>query len=90
MRREEIIRPLKVIKKALSTPTPTSSPLVTDSTEYTQEALCSCRDSHGEIKTLYLSYQEAQEQIAHLQHHTTLSLTTYPCPHGFGVHLTKG
>lgn len=48
--------------------------------------ICSCKDSKGELKTLYKTENEAQKVIA--GSHMTLSL--YQCPDGQGWHITKG
>lgn len=52
--------------------------------------ICSCRDSHGEIKNLYDSETSAQAEANALYGRNTLKLSVYRCPYGSGWHLTKG
>ena len=52
--------------------------------------ICSCRDSHGEIKTLYDSETSAQAEADTLSVHKPLKLSVYRCPYGSGWHLSKG
>jgi hypothetical protein len=52
--------------------------------------ICSCRDSHGEIKNLYDSETSAQAEADTLSKRYTLKLSVYRCPYGAGWHLTKG
>jgi hypothetical protein len=52
--------------------------------------ICSCRDSHGEIKNLYDSETSAQAEADTLSERYTLKLSVYRCPYGAGWHLTKG
>lgn len=51
--------------------------------------ICSCRDSHGEIKNLYETEASAQAEADTLFGHNRLKLSVYRCPHGCGWHLTK-
>jgi len=51
--------------------------------------ICSCRDSHGEIKNLYDSEISAQAEADTLSGQHTLKLSVYRCPYGAGWHLTK-
>ncbi|WP_223898031.1 hypothetical protein [Sulfurovum sp. TSL1] len=51
--------------------------------------VCSCRDSHGQIKDLYDSEVSAKEQIDALSQRKRLQLRVYRCPNGCGWHLTK-
>lgn len=51
--------------------------------------VCSCRDSHGQIKVLYDSEASAKEQIDTLSQRKRLQLHVYRCPYGCGWHLTK-
>ncbi|MGB5506479.1 MAG: hypothetical protein WBM70_07335 [Sulfurovum sp.] len=62
------------------------------STEYEidRATLCSCKDSKGECKELYDTQEIAQEKADQLMTHQMLKLRVYPCPFGYGWHLTKG
>ncbi|MDM5264602.1 hypothetical protein PF327_10395 [Sulfurovum sp. XTW-4] len=55
-----------------------------------KKEVCTCRDSHGEIKDLYDSEVSAKEQIATLSKEKQLQLSVYRCPYSSGWHLTKG
>lgn len=48
---------------------------------------CSCQDGNGEYKELYDTDELAQEQAARS---IGVKLKVYPCPYGYGWHLTKG
>ncbi len=52
--------------------------------------ICSCRDSHGQLKDLYDSEASAQAEADTLSGHNQLKLNVYRCPYGSGWHLTKG
>lgn len=52
--------------------------------------ICSCRDSHGQLKYLYDSEVSAQAEADTLSGHNQLKLSVYRCPYGSGWHLTKG
>jgi hypothetical protein len=58
--------------------------------EINQSSLCSCKNSKGEFKDLYDTQELAQQQADQLMSHQILSLRVYPCPYGYGWHLTKG
>ena len=52
--------------------------------------ICTCKDGKGEFKVLYETEVLAKEQadISRLQ--SNVKLKIYPCPCGYGWHLTKG
>ena len=58
--------------------------------EINQSSLCSCKNSKGEFKDLYDTQELAQQQADQLMSHQILRLRVYPCPYGYGWHLTKG
>ncbi|KIM07290.1 MAG: hypothetical protein KU38_10585 [Sulfurovum sp. FS08-3] len=84
----EFKKQLKQLKKALAShptkPQPTTPPK--DSKSY---AVCICRDSKGEFKTLYPTQLEALQQANLLLQTKGFKLKTYPCPDTLGWHLTK-
>ncbi len=51
--------------------------------------VCACRDSKGEMKSLYDSEASAQAEADTLSRHHMLKLSVYRCPYGSGWHLTK-
>ena len=51
--------------------------------------ICSCTDSHGQTKDLYDSEISAKVQISKLSKEKRSQLSVYPCPYGWGWHLTK-
>lgn len=57
--------------------------------EINRSTLCSCKNSKGEFKDLYDTHELAQEQADQLMSHHMLRLRVYPCPYGYGWHLTK-
>ena len=67
-------------KLSISTPGHT----INDST------ICSCIDAKGVLKDLYNTQELAQEEADELIKHKRLNLRVYPCPYGYGWHLTKG
>lgn len=52
--------------------------------------ICRCTDSRGELKTLYETQTLAQEEIDQLKVQKLPKLRVYACPSGHGWHLTKG
>jgi hypothetical protein len=52
-------------------------------------ALCTCKDSKGEFKDIYETQELAQQKADLLMTHQVLKLKVYPCPSGYGWHLTK-
>jgi len=65
---------------------------VRTSSEYEMEdtMLCTCKDGKGEFKVLYETEALAQEQVNISKMQPCVSLKVYPCPYGYGWHLTKG
>ncbi len=58
--------------------------------EIHHNALCNCKDSKGELKDLYDTQEDAEQQADLIMTHQMLRLKVYPCPSGNGWHLTKG
>jgi len=52
--------------------------------------LCTCKDGKGEFKVLYETEALAQEQANISKMQPSVNLKVYPCPYGYGWHLTKG
>jgi len=50
---------------------------------------CSCTDSKGQPKDLYDSKESAKKEANVLATQKRLQLSVYPCPYGYGWHLTK-
>lgn len=74
---EELYQHLQNIEKAH---TPDAESI--DLKEYT---VCRCTDGKGYPKELYENEASAQQAIER----TKVKLSVYPCPSGFGWHLTK-
>ena len=51
----------------------------------TNENICKCLDSEGNIKDLYISKSSAKKQT----HFSQVKLIVYPCPNTKGWHLSK-
>jgi hypothetical protein len=51
--------------------------------------ICSCTDSKGQPKDLYNSEESAQREANALATQKRLQLKVYPCPDGYGWHLSK-
>lgn len=49
---------------------------------------CSCRDSKGNPKSLYLTKEDAEKQLIKSQKEQRIQLKIYPCEQGLGYHLT--
>lgn len=60
-----------------------------DTTDLQECSVCSCTDAKGESKDLYETGEDAEKAIEALRGRTKKTLTVYPCPGGFGWHLTK-
>ena len=58
--------------------------------EINRSTPCSCKNSKGEFKDLYDTQELAQQQADHLISYQMSRLRVYPCPYGYGWHLTKG
>ena len=52
--------------------------------------LCTCKDGKGEFKVLYETEALALKQTEISKMQPGVSLKVYPCPYGYGWHLTKG
>lgn len=62
--------------------------VVKDSTDHS--AFCTCMDSKGNPKTLYLTQKIAEQKAEELRVYQKQILKVYPCPDTHGWHLTKG
>jgi len=60
-------------------------PLHDDSNHVQEYTVCKCIDGKGYPKELYQNEASAQQAIER----TKVKLSVYPCPSGFGWHLTK-
>lgn len=49
---------------------------------------CSCRDSNGNPKALYFSWNDAKKQQGKSQEEQDILLEIYECPERLGFHLT--
>ena len=54
-----------------------------------ESMVCSCKDSEGCFKDPYDTQEIAQDKANELMIHQKLKLKVYPCPYGYGWHLTK-
>lgn len=54
-----------------------------------EEDHCTCKDSSGEFKELYETDTVAQRQAERSMMQHNVRLKVYPCPYGYGWHLTK-
>lgn len=60
----------------------------TDGKINVQRNACSCLDSHGDGKALYLTREDAEKQRKKSEQEQHISLNIYECPEGGGFHLT--
>lgn len=89
MKQDDFYTSLKTIKKHLAEKEEDKI-IEAEQKHEKKELFCSCKDTHGNQKNLYLSYREAHEENKYLHETQRISLTIYPCPFERGWHLTKG
>lgn len=65
-----------------------NGPTVKYSTDHS--TFCTCVDSKGKPKELYLTQDIAEHQADELRLYQKQKLKVYPCPDTHGWHLTKG
>lgn len=84
MKRSDLKKSLQTIKKNLDASTAQAYPTMDENPEPLKD-YCHCKDSNGEVKTLYTTRKEAEMASEML----AVTLTIYPCPVENGWHLTK-
>jgi len=89
MKRNDFRKSLKTIKSKIKANQDSNKTLESKSVDTSDEKPCTCVDTQGAYKNLYDSNEDAKKVARHLRKIKKLALDIYPCPDGFGWHLTK-
>lgn len=85
MKHSDFLRSLKTLKSRLLKEKNKSDTLTHYSPDLKHDTHCHCKDSNGENKYLYTSYEDLEYLLARKD----ITLHAFPCPYEKGWHLTK-